>query len=212
MPLNGRGDRTTSSVRSSCLVSERDHGSGKGRTWPTARRFRNGRASTHGFDGRSRTTTFATAKFVVLNSRAPPAFGGLEFLASGRAQASRNSKEDALLPKSGPQHEKGTGARERLRAYFLPKMPVDKVNRIRIAKILAGDLSLDRGRADRYSLGCHNVETFGPLLRSNLMLMRLSSTRSTVDAYLVRRGHCVSSRLSPFVPFGRESKVFPCRL
>ena len=121
-------------------------------------------------------------------------------------------KEDALLPKSGPQHEKGTGARERLRAYFLPKMPVDKVNRIRIAKILAGDLSLDRGRADRYSLGCHNVETFGPLLRSNLMLMRLSSTRSTVDAYLVRRGHCVSSRLSPFVPFGRESKVFPCRL
>ena len=31
---------------------------------------------------------------------------------------------------------------------FLSKMPVDKVNRIRIAKILAGDLSLDRGRAD----------------------------------------------------------------
>src|SRR6516165_7667502 len=94
---------------------------------------------------------------------------------------------------------------------FLSKMPVDKVNRIRIAKILAGDLSLDRGRAEIQSW-CYNVETFEPLLRSNLMLIRLSSTRSTVDAYLVRRGHRVSSKLNRFVPVGRESKAFLCRL
>ncbi len=50
--------------------------------------------------------------------------------------------------KVGASARKGNRREGEASGAFLSKMPVDKVNRIRIAKILAGDLSLDRGRAD----------------------------------------------------------------
>lgn len=95
---------------------------------------------------------------------------------------------------------------------FLPKMTVDKVNRIRIAKILAGDLSLDRGSADDRVLAVTMLKHSGPLLRSNLISIRLSSTRSTVGACLAKSGHCVSSKLSCSCPWDARAKCFPCRL
>jgi hypothetical protein len=48
----------------------------------------------------------------------------------------------------GASARKGNRRQGEASGVFLSKLPVDKVNRIRIANILAGDLSLDRGRAD----------------------------------------------------------------
>jgi hypothetical protein len=73
---NGRGGRTTSSVRSSCLVSERDHSAAKGRSQQPHR--------ASGMAAQERAGSMADHEgqpspprsfFVVLNSPVPPAPG-----------------------------------------------------------------------------------------------------------------------------------------
>ena len=95
--------------------------------------------------------------------------------------------------------------------YFLPKMTVDKVNRIRIAKILAGGLSLDRGRADDTLLAVTMLKHSGPFVAIESYID--TAFFNSINCWCIlgtKRGHCISSKLSRSV-HGRTSKVFPCR-
>ena len=55
-----------------------------------------------------------------MNSPKPPRLG-FDLLASGPVQASRNSNEDALLPKSAPEARKGNRGQGEASGVFSPK-------------------------------------------------------------------------------------------
>jgi len=88
---------------------------------------------------------------VVLDSPVPPALGSR--IPRQRASPGVTEfKRGALLPKSAPQHEKGTGAGERLRAYFSQKCPLTRLTESGLLKSWQG-ISRSIEAVLRYSLG-----------------------------------------------------------